>query len=57
LLTPSLAIDYVQEHVLKAGDQRNESAIEQAKDEHISDAIRRQFKGMTGHDVPVKDKE
>ena len=40
-----------------AGPQTNESALEQAKDEQISDAIRRQYKNMTGSDFPVKDKE
>lgn len=32
-----LAIDLFQEHVLKQGPQNNESALEQAKDEYISD--------------------
>lgn len=44
-------VDWVQEHVLGQGDQSNESAVEQAKDEQISDFIR----GKTG--IPVKDKE
>jgi hypothetical protein len=35
-----LAIDLFQEHVLKQGDQSNESVIEQAKDKQIADAIR-----------------
>lgn len=39
------------------GPQDNESAIEQAKDEQISDAIRRQWKSTTGSDIPIKDKE
>lgn len=30
-------VDWVQEHVLGQGDQSNESAFEQAKDEQISD--------------------
>jgi len=47
----------VQEHVLHKGPQTNESAIEQAKDEQISDAIRGQYKGLTGKDFFVKDKE
>ncbi|KAF9528257.1 hypothetical protein CPB83DRAFT_814184 [Crepidotus variabilis] len=34
------AIDLFQEHVLKAGPQSNESALEQAKDKQIADAIR-----------------
>lgn len=35
-----LAVDLFQEHVLKQGPQNNESAIEQAKDEYISDCKR-----------------
>jgi hypothetical protein len=50
-------IDFVQEKFLGAGDQSNESAVEQAKDEQISDFIRKQYKGTTGKDVPIKDKE
>ncbi|KAF3063481.1 hypothetical protein GL218_02760 [Daldinia childiae] len=50
-------IDWVQEHVLGQGDQSNESAVEQAKDEQISDYIRDQYKKTTGSDIPVKDKE
>lgn len=30
--------------------------MEQAKDEQISDFIRKQYKGATGSDVPIKDK-
>ncbi|RKU47484.1 hypothetical protein DL546_001322 [Coniochaeta pulveracea] len=41
-------VDYVQEHVLGQGPQDNENAIEQAKDEQISDFIRGQAKGFTG---------
>jgi hypothetical protein len=37
--------------------QNNESAIEQAKDEQISDMIRKQWKSTTGSDIPIKDKE
>ncbi len=33
------------------------SAVEQAKDEQISDFIRGQYKGATGSDIPIKDKE
>lgn len=33
------------------------SAVEQAKDEQISDFIRGQYKSTTGKDVPIKDKE
>ena len=35
-----LAIDFFQEHVLKQGNQSNESALEQAKDSQIAGAIR-----------------
>ena len=52
-----LGIDFVQEKVLGQGAQDNESAIEQAKDEQISDFIRGQYKSTTGSDVPIKDKE
>ena len=51
-----LAIDFIQEHILRQGDQSNESALEQMKDEQISDAIRRAYKSVTGHELPVKDK-
>ncbi|KAI1076698.1 hypothetical protein F5B20DRAFT_317442 [Whalleya microplaca] len=50
-------VDWVQEHVLGQGDQSNESAVEQAKDEQISDFIRDQYKKTTGSDIPIKDKE
>ncbi|KAK6951537.1 hypothetical protein Daesc_006058 [Daldinia eschscholtzii] len=50
-------VDWVQEHVLGQGDQSNESAVEQAKDEQISDYIRDQYKKTTGSDFPVKDKD
>ncbi|OTA98331.1 hypothetical protein M426DRAFT_326095 [Hypoxylon sp. CI-4A] len=50
-------VDWVQEHVLGQGDQSNESAVEQAKDEQISDFIRDQYKKTTGSELPVKDKE
>lgn len=39
------------------GKQDNESAVEQAKDEQISDFLRGQYKSTTGSDVPIKDKE
>ncbi|KAI1822767.1 hypothetical protein F4861DRAFT_540696 [Xylaria intraflava] len=50
------SVDWVQEHVLGQGDQSNESAVEQAKDEQISDFIRDQYKKTTGSDMPIKDK-
>ncbi|EXJ65253.1 hypothetical protein A1O7_01594 [Cladophialophora yegresii CBS 114405] len=49
-------IDFVQEKFLGQGPQDNESAIEQAKDEQISDFLRNQYKSATGKDVPIKDK-
>ncbi|KAJ6620634.1 hypothetical protein B0H10DRAFT_2021199 [Mycena sp. CBHHK59/15] len=48
-------VDFVQER-MGGGDQSNESAVEQAKDEQISDAIRKQYKNATGSDIPIKDK-
>lgn len=39
------------------GDQSNESAAEQAKDEAISDYVRDTYKGATGSDVPIEDKD
>ncbi|ORY12112.1 hypothetical protein BCR34DRAFT_483126 [Clohesyomyces aquaticus] len=50
-------VDFVQEKFLGAGPQDNESAVEQAKDEQISDFIRKQYKGATGSDIPIQDKE
>ncbi|KAF2109123.1 hypothetical protein BDV96DRAFT_503458 [Lophiotrema nucula] len=50
-------VDFAQEKFLGQGAQDNESAVEQAKDEQISDFIRKQYKGATGSDVPIKDKE
>ncbi|KAJ7108846.1 hypothetical protein C8R43DRAFT_1243467 [Mycena crocata] len=49
------AVDFVQQK-MGGGDQSNESAVEQAKDEQISDAIRRQYKNATGKEFFVKDK-
>ncbi|KAF2255463.1 hypothetical protein BU26DRAFT_537813 [Trematosphaeria pertusa] len=49
-------IDFVQEKFLGAGKQDNESAVEQAKDEQISDFIRGRYKGVAGSDMPIKDK-
>ena len=55
----SSAVDMFQEKVLGQGDQSNESAAEQAKDEAISDFIRDKYKETTGKDffVPDKDKK
>ncbi|KAG8949351.1 hypothetical protein FRC03_000369 [Tulasnella sp. 419] len=49
------AVDFVQERS-GGGQQTNEGAFEQAKDEQISDAIRRQYKGATGKEFPIADK-
>ncbi|KAG9237512.1 hypothetical protein BJ875DRAFT_481259 [Amylocarpus encephaloides] len=49
-------IDAFQQHVLGQGPQDNESAVEQAKDEQISDFIRGKFKDSTGKDIPIEDK-
>uniref|UniRef100_A0A8H8CET8 Uncharacterized protein n=1 Tax=Psilocybe cubensis TaxID=181762 RepID=A0A8H8CET8_PSICU len=51
------AIDLVQEHVLKAGDQSNESAIEQAKDAQIASAIRTGYKTVTGKEFPISESQ
>ena len=53
----STGVDMFQEKVMGAGDQSNESAAEQAKDEAISDAIRDRYKSATGSDFPVEDKD
>ncbi|KAL5598933.1 hypothetical protein BROUX41_003748 [Berkeleyomyces rouxiae] len=50
-------IDAFQQHVLGQGQQSNETAAEQAKDEAIAGFIRSQYKGSTGKDFPIKDKE
>ncbi|KAI5777609.1 hypothetical protein EDC01DRAFT_677438 [Geopyxis carbonaria] len=49
-------VDFIQEKFMGAGPQNNESAIEQAKDEQISDFIRKQYKSTTGKEFPVSDK-
>ncbi|KAM0195067.1 hypothetical protein ACHAPA_005662 [Fusarium lateritium] len=51
------AVDFVQEKFLGGGDQSNETAAEQAKDEAISDAIRGQYKTATGNEFFVADKD
>ncbi|KAG5983285.1 hypothetical protein E4U55_000363 [Claviceps digitariae] len=51
------AVDFVQEKFLGQGDQSNESAAEQAKDEAISDFIRDKYKTATGKDFFIADKE
>lgn len=49
-------VDMFQERILHKGPQNNESAIEQAKDEKISDGIRSAYKSATGKEFPVADK-
>jgi hypothetical protein len=49
-------VDLVQGRVLGRGPQDNENALEQAKDEQISDFVRDKWKSTTGSDVPFKDK-
>ncbi|KAI0786923.1 hypothetical protein C8Q75DRAFT_252991 [Abortiporus biennis] len=49
-------VDFVQQYILHEGDQSNESALEQMKDEQISDAIRMAFQQVSGHELPVHDK-
>jgi len=49
-------IDYIQEYILGQGDQSNESALENFKDEQISDAIRMAYIHVTGHVLPIADK-
>ncbi|KAI9671557.1 MAG: hypothetical protein M1817_003609 [Caeruleum heppii] len=50
-------VDMVQERVFGQGVQDNESAVEQAKDEQISDFIRGQYKSQTGKEFFVADKD
>ncbi|KAH7343204.1 hypothetical protein B0J17DRAFT_641434 [Rhizoctonia solani] len=48
-------VDFAQQR-MGQGDQSNESAVEQQKDEAISDAIRGGYKNLTGSDIPIQDK-
>ncbi|KAJ2892125.1 hypothetical protein MKZ38_010221 [Zalerion maritima] len=50
-------VDFIQEKFLGAGPQDNENAAEQAKDEQISDMVRKQYKSATGQEFPIKDKD
>jgi len=50
-------VDMFQEKVLGQGPQNNESAAEQAKDEAVSDFIRDKYKGTTGSEFPISDKD
>jgi hypothetical protein len=52
----STGVDFVQEKFLGQGAQNDENAVEQAKDEQISDFIRGQYKTTTGSDFPIADK-
>lgn len=54
---PFPGIDWVQENVLGAGPQNNESAAEQAKDRFIADKIRDQYRTSTGKDFPISEKD
>jgi len=56
-VTTTTGVDFVQEKFLHQGPQDSESAIEQAKDEQISDFVRDKYKSVTGSDFPIKDKE
>jgi len=47
----------VQEKVLGQGQQSNETAAEQAKDEAISDYVRDKYKETTGQEFFVKDQD
>ncbi|KAF8441930.1 hypothetical protein BGX38DRAFT_1202962 [Terfezia claveryi] len=49
-------VDAFQQHVLGQGPQDNESALEQAKDERISDFIRGTYKSTSGKEFPIADK-
>jgi hypothetical protein len=51
------AVDFVQEKFLGGGQQSNETAAEQAKDEAISDTIRDQYKSATGKEFFISDKD
>lgn len=55
VLTPG--VDLAQQYGLGQGQQSNETAAEQAKDEVMSDMIRDKYKGVTGSDFPIQDKE
>ncbi|RXW22227.1 hypothetical protein EST38_g3644 [Candolleomyces aberdarensis] len=44
-------IDLFQEHVLKQGSQKNESAAQQATDDKIKSGIKSLFKMATGKDM------
>ena len=52
-----VGVDAVQQYGFGQGPQDNESAVEQAKDEQISDMIRSKYKSTTGSDIPIEDKK
>ncbi|RSH77008.1 uncharacterized protein EHS24_003949 [Apiotrichum porosum] len=56
-LTLPAGVDLVQQYGMGGGQQSNETAAEQAKDEVISDMIRGKYKEATGSDFFVADKE
>lgn len=56
-LTLPTGVDLVQQYGMGGGQQSNETAAEQAKDEVISDMIRGKYKEATGSDFFVADKE
>jgi len=48
------AINFVQEHVLDEGSQKNESFVEKLKDKEIAHLIRHEYKNATGHEFFIK---
>ncbi|KAL2267107.1 hypothetical protein VTJ83DRAFT_4384 [Remersonia thermophila] len=50
-------IDWVQENVLKEGQQSNESAAEQAKDRFIAGQIRSGYRSATGKEFPGSQRQ
>ena len=52
-----VAIDFVQEHVLRQGPQDNESHFERWKDDRIANTIRSQYEKAIGHESSVKEKK
>jgi len=49
-------IDFVQQYILREGQQSDESALEQMKDKEIKEVIRLSFKQVTGHELPIGNK-
>ncbi|KAJ7580918.1 hypothetical protein C8J56DRAFT_896271 [Mycena floridula] len=50
------AVDFIQEHVLHQGSQKNESVLEQLKDKQIASAVRDQYEHLTGYELPGSKK-